>query len=249
MMVSCRHLLVYMQEYEVTSLMPCFHYVFLVSCTIWGSVLVNSVHHCLPGLLVVPSLPFLVLNAYWLSKTNVLIIYKGIYLCHFKFWVLNSTTLMGFSCYMKLIFRRLRNWMFCTQLSKKEGALMFVYMTDRVPGREWTTLYWSSSGLADTLLCFRGCFPKLHKIAFLKHTLLMSGRPSGKWPFCSDIVESHGHGDSEVFLQGARRGTSKTLLDSKQDLESHPLFLLTLMVTFEYLVRMFFVSSSRPLFF
>lgn len=156
---------------------------------------------------------------------------------------------MGFSCYMKLIFRRLRNWMFCTQLSKKEGALMFVYMTDRVPGREWTTLYWSSSGLAGTLLCFRGCFPKLHKIAFLKHTLLMSGRPSGKWPFCSDIVESHGHGDSEVFLQGARRGTSKTLLDSKQDLESHPLFLLTLMVTFEYLVRMFFVSSSRPLFF
>lgn len=82
-MVPCRHFLAYM--FEVTPLTPCFHYVFPVSCTILGSVLVNSVHHCLPGLLVVPSLSFLVLSAHCLCKTNVLIIYKGIYLCHFKF--------------------------------------------------------------------------------------------------------------------------------------------------------------------
>lgn len=106
MLVPCRHFFVYMQEFEVTPLKPCFHYVFSVSCTILGSVLVNSVHHCLPGLPVVPSLSFLVSSAYWLSKTNVLIIYKGIYLCHFKFWVLSSTTLMCFFLLYEINFQK-----------------------------------------------------------------------------------------------------------------------------------------------
>lgn len=79
--------------------------------------------------------------------------------------------LNGFFLLYEIIFRRLRNRMFCTQLSKEEEALMFVYMTDRVPGREWKTLYCSSAGVADTLLCFRACCPKLLKIAFLKLTV------------------------------------------------------------------------------
>lgn len=43
---------------------------------------------------------------------------------------------MGFARYMKLIYKTLKNERFCTQLSKKKEALMFVYMESRVPGRE-----------------------------------------------------------------------------------------------------------------
>lgn len=71
MIVYWRHFLAYMQEFEVTSLMSCFRYMFSVSCAILGSVLVNSVHHWLSGLLVVPFSSSLILSAYWLSKTNV----------------------------------------------------------------------------------------------------------------------------------------------------------------------------------
>lgn len=110
------------------------------------------------------------------------------------------------------------------------------------------SLYCSSAGVANTLLCFRGCCPKLLKIAFLKLILIMFGRLSGKWLFCSDMVMSHGRGESEVLLHGALSRASETLLRPRQDLKSHPLFLLTLinMVTCEYLFQMFFLPATCP---
>lgn len=91
--------------YALLSLcVPCLlHHLRLSACKFCSSLPLRTVGS---SLLVFSSL---------LSKTNVLIFYKGIYSCHFKFWVLSST-LMG-SCYRKLTFRRLRNGIFCTQLS------------------------------------------------------------------------------------------------------------------------------------
>jgi len=86
-MVPCRYFLAYVQVFEVTLLKPCFFYVFPFTYIFLDSLLVFCpVLHCLPELLVVPSMSFLVLStSYKLSETNVFIIYKGIYLRHFKF--------------------------------------------------------------------------------------------------------------------------------------------------------------------